>query len=236
MLLFFGLLITTLVGFFRGDRWAVGTACATAAAGFVISVAGMGSDPEPYRAYELAVFPVLTLLSAVPLRHRRDISERLGNREPRPGIQRERSVVECAPIPPVADDALGFSGDTESDVDQPALIRLRRVEATWADKWVKYQVLIDGKKAGSIRRGDTKAFSVSLGAHTLKLKRLTKGGPEEVVHLKWGDVADFICSPGWSRPKGRWPFMCSCTVCAGARLSGHIALEGPTPGSTPGLL
>jgi hypothetical protein len=128
--------------------------------------------------------------------------------------------------------------DTESDADQAAFIRLRRAEATWADKAVRYRVLIDGEEFGSLGIGETKTFSVAPGMHKLKLdcggftRNLMlapvgqhRESPEKVLHLDCGNVADFICSPGWSRSKG-------------SRRGGpnHIALEGPTPGSTPGLL
>jgi hypothetical protein len=115
--------------------------------------------------------------------------------------------------------------DTESEADQAAFIRLRRAEARWADKSLWYRVLIDGEEFGSLAIGETKTFSVAPGKHKLKLECGNRNSPEKVLHLDCGDIADFICSPGWSRPKG-------------FRRGGanHIALEGPTPGSTPGLL
>jgi hypothetical protein len=117
------------------------------------------------------------------------------------------------------------SMDTESDVDLPALIRLRRAEAAWADKSVRYRVLIDGEESGSLAIGETETFTVPPGKHKLRLECGNRNSPEKVLHLDRGDIADFICSPGWSRPKG-------------SRRGGanYIALEGPTPGSTPGLL
>jgi hypothetical protein len=122
--------------------------------------------------------------------------------------------------------------DTESDADQQAFIRLRRAEATWRDYDLKYRVLIDGKKAGSIGWGKTKAFPVSPGRHTLKLKVGMRSSPEKVVDLEGGDIAEFICSPGWSGLEGGSRFIDRFYQ----PHSDHIALEGPTPGSTPGLL
>jgi FtsH-binding integral membrane protein len=69
---FFGFLITTIVGFFIGARWSLQTAFAAAVVGFVIGLAGglADHDPEPLFAYEVAIFPVVLVLTLVILRQR----------------------------------------------------------------------------------------------------------------------------------------------------------------------
>ena len=69
---FFGLLPTTIVGFFIGARWSLQTASAAAVAGFVIGLTGglADHDPEPFFAYEVAIFPVVLVLTVAMLRQR----------------------------------------------------------------------------------------------------------------------------------------------------------------------
>ena len=73
---FFGLLITTIVGFFAGARWSLLAASAVAVAGFVIGLAGglADHDPEPFFAYEVAIFPVVLVLTVVLLRQRPQVT------------------------------------------------------------------------------------------------------------------------------------------------------------------
>ena len=70
IVLFFGLLITTLIGFFVGARWAMWAATAAALAGFAVGLAGgiADRDPNPFFAYEVAVFPVVLTVTFVVLR------------------------------------------------------------------------------------------------------------------------------------------------------------------------
>jgi hypothetical protein len=124
--------------------------------------------------------------------------------------------------------------DTESDADEAAFIRLRRANVNWDSVMFeprKYRVLIDDEEFGSLARGETKTFPVAPGEHKLKLECGNRNSSEKVLHLDGGDVADFICSPGWSAPEGRW--RSRNNLGAGYH---YIALEGPTLGSSPGLL
>jgi hypothetical protein len=77
-----------------------------------------------------------------------------------------------------------------------AWIRLTRAPAGWRDMARAYVVTIDGRRAGSIRRGQTIDFNVLPGVHGLQLSIDWVGSRMIPFRLDDGQIAEFQCRPG----------------------------------------
>jgi hypothetical protein len=74
------------------------------------------------------------------------------------------------------------------------MINIKR-ESTYADKLRSYNVELDGVIIGEIADGESKAFQVEPGEHTLRLK-IDWLKSNEVQFEASDDVIEFICSNG----------------------------------------
>jgi hypothetical protein len=74
-------------------------------------------------------------------------------------------------------------------------ICITRTSAGARARFRAFRVLIDGAKAGKLRRGQSMRFTVPTGKHTVRVKVDWAGSPEWGVSLDEGERAEFICGP-----------------------------------------
>jgi hypothetical protein len=86
-----------------------------------------------------------------------------------------------------------------SGVPEDAVIRLSRLKNPWRNRAARFDVFIDGSKAGEIRWGEIRDFSVSVGEHRVVLTISRRWKSKELqLSLKAGEVKRLICGPGSS--------------------------------------
>lgn len=87
--------------------------------------------------------------------------------------------------------------------DPAAQIVLKRLRRPVGDVLRTYHVVIDGNRAGEIRRGETKTFDVAPGQHEIHLEIDWAKSRNLELNLSSGDVASLTCSArppnaGWT--------------------------------------
>jgi hypothetical protein len=87
--------------------------------------------------------------------------------------------------------------------DPTAQITLKRLRRPVGDVLRTYKVVIDGNRAGEIRRGETKTFDVTPGRHEIHLEIDWAKSRNVELNLSSGDVASLSCSArppnaGWT--------------------------------------
>ncbi|HET6864551.1 MAG TPA: hypothetical protein VFH80_01465, partial [Solirubrobacteraceae bacterium] len=78
--------------------------------------------------------------------------------------------------------------------DPTAQIMLKRLRRPIGDVLRTYKVVIDGDRAGDIRRGETKTFDVAPGRHEIYLEIDWAKSRNLELNLSSGDVASLSCS------------------------------------------
>jgi hypothetical protein len=58
---------------------------------------------------------------------------------------------------------------------------------------VSYSVIVDGVEVGTVRSGETRDFPVTFGDHGVRVKHKKLVTEEWGVHLRPGEVGDFLC-------------------------------------------
>jgi hypothetical protein len=76
-----------------------------------------------------------------------------------------------------------------------AEIKLTRPTGYRVDSGREYQLVIDRKKVGSIKSGETKVFTVPPGRHEVQLKQDWASSEKLQVDLGDSDQAQFVCTP-----------------------------------------
>lgn len=74
-------------------------------------------------------------------------------------------------------------------------ITLTRPTGYRVDSGREYQIIIDRKKAGSIKVGETKVFTLSPGRHEVRLKQDWASSEKLQVDLGENEQAQFVCAP-----------------------------------------
>ena len=78
------------------------------------------------------------------------------------------------------------------------MIRITRARGPYRDSIRAYQVEIDGRRAGSVRPGETRDFPVVPGEHGVRVTVDWCSSPLRVVRLGDGQWTQFVCRPnGW---------------------------------------
>jgi hypothetical protein len=85
---------------------------------------------------------------------------------------------------------------TQKEVARKAVISIRRQAGEWGSKFNAWVVLIDGKRVGKIRQGQSCEYRVAPGTHRIQLKVQYYSSPVEAITLDAGENAGFICSLG----------------------------------------
>lgn len=75
-------------------------------------------------------------------------------------------------------------------------VRVIRASAVWRDKSRAYKVFIDDFEVGSVGDGETAAFTVEPGEHSLRLRIDWTGSPTRTFSARSGEVTEFSCRPG----------------------------------------
>jgi hypothetical protein len=84
-----------------------------------------------------------------------------------------------------------------------ASITVKRTKDSVRDIARAYTVLIDGKKAGKVRRGKELTTEVEPGEHEVQMKIDWTKSEKQTVQLSDGESAEFLCSPpGTTREAG----------------------------------
>ncbi len=76
-----------------------------------------------------------------------------------------------------------------------ASITVKRTKDSWRDAARAYTVLIDGKKAGKVRRGKELTTEVEPGEHEVQMKIDWTKSEKQTAKLDAGESAEFLCSP-----------------------------------------
>lgn len=76
-----------------------------------------------------------------------------------------------------------------------AEITLTRPTGYRVDSGREYQIIIDRKKVGSIKIGETKVFTLSPGRHEVRLKQDWASSEKLEFDLGENDQAQFVCAP-----------------------------------------
>jgi hypothetical protein len=76
-----------------------------------------------------------------------------------------------------------------------AEITLTRPTGYRVDSGREYQIVIDRKKAGSIKNGETKVFTLPPGRHEVQLKQDWASSEKLRVDLGEDEQAQFVCAP-----------------------------------------
>ncbi len=63
-----------------------------------------------------------------------------------------------------------------------AIINIQRAQS-YTNRWRGYEIIVDGKAAGTISENETKAFNVSKGQHTITAKIDWCSSPDLIVEL-----------------------------------------------------
>ncbi len=84
-----------------------------------------------------------------------------------------------------------------------ASITVKRTKDSVRDIARAYTVLIDGNKAGKVRRGKELTIEVEPGEHEVQMKIDWTKSEKQTVNLNEGESAEFLCSPpGTTREAG----------------------------------
>jgi hypothetical protein len=83
-----------------------------------------------------------------------------------------------------------------------SVIRLSRARAGWHDKFRRYQVVVDGEQAATIKRGEQLDLPVRAGRHTVFLKIDWASSPQLDLDVAPGEVVSLECAPGNVKPFG----------------------------------
>ncbi|MDQ3729475.1 MAG: hypothetical protein M3355_07785 [Actinomycetota bacterium] len=76
-----------------------------------------------------------------------------------------------------------------------ASITVRRTKDSWQDLARAYTVLIDGTKAGKLRRGKELTVELEPGEHEVQMKIDWTKSEKQTLQLNDGETAEFLCSP-----------------------------------------
>jgi hypothetical protein len=93
----------------------------------------------------------------------------------------------------------GDPADTGAPVTVPegaAVVVLWRVKGEQRDRLQRYRVLIDGRKAAKIRRGERIELPVPPGRHVIHLRSIWVGSQFIPFEARAGQVLRFCCEPG----------------------------------------
>ncbi len=75
------------------------------------------------------------------------------------------------------------------------MLELKRSDAGWDDAARAYKVIIDGKEAGKILKGQTLQFDLAPGHHTLRLKIDWCSSRELIFDVAEGKTVYAECAP-----------------------------------------
>jgi len=83
-----------------------------------------------------------------------------------------------------------------------SVIALARVPGGWRNRYLRYQVILDGKQAATISRGERLDLAVTPGQHVIFLRAGSGRSPQLQVDTAPGEVITLECAPASHPPVG----------------------------------
>jgi hypothetical protein len=80
------------------------------------------------------------------------------------------------------------------------VITLSRTASGWRDRLRRYQIIIDGERVATIKRGVR--LDLTAGRHTVHLQISWARSPQLGLEVSPGEVVALECAPGHARPFG----------------------------------
>jgi hypothetical protein len=85
-----------------------------------------------------------------------------------------------------------------------AHLRVERAANGYRDRLRSYAVILDGRKAGGVRRGQVIEIDISPGSHVAMLKMDSCSSPRLTFVVSPGEVVVLACRPGGSLLSAPW--------------------------------
>lgn len=82
------------------------------------------------------------------------------------------------------------------------VITLSRAASGWRDRLRRYQVIVDGERVATIKRGECLDLPVTPGWHTVHLQISWARSPQLGLDVPPGEVVALECAPGHLPPFG----------------------------------
>jgi len=89
-----------------------------------------------------------------------------------------------------------------SAVPAGGAITLSRTVSGWRDRLRRYQVIIDGERVATIKRGECLNLPVTPGRHTVHLQISWARSRQLGLDVSPGEVVALECAPGHAPPFG----------------------------------
>jgi hypothetical protein len=105
----------------------------------------------------------------------------------------------------------------DSLVAEMAHLRIERAAQGYRDRLRSYAVILDGREAGRVKRGQAIEIAVSPGSHVAMLKLDWCSSPRLTFAVSPGEVAMLACRPGGSLMSAPWDVLFA--------RGGYVAIE-----------